>query len=210
MDPKTRARIFEPFFTTKERGKGTGLGLATVYGIIRQSGGTISVDTEVGRGTSFGIYLPRTDAPAQPIRRSRPSGVAMGRETVLVVEDEPPVRRLAERILRTAGYRVLAAPNGEAALALARGLEHGIDLLLTDVVMPQMSGRELQERLVERFPRMRVLYMSGYAADTVVQHGVRESAVHFVAKPFSATDLTHKVREALDAQLPQAGVSPSP
>jgi PAS domain S-box-containing protein len=198
MDAKVRERLFEPFFTTKEVGKGTGLGLATCYGIVKQSGGNIRVYSEPGQGTTFKIYLPRVDAPAAGVTRRSPVTVARGTETVLLVEDEEAVRGLAERILRSAGYEVLAAGSGAAALALFE--EHGseVDLLLTDVVMPRVSGRELAERLATLRPGLRVLYMSGYADDAIVQHGVLDPGTRFIGKPFSSADLTRKVREVLD------------
>ncbi len=202
MDEQTRARIFEPFFTTKESGKGTGLGLATVYGIVKQSGGSVCVDSEPGRGTTFEICLPRElTAPEAELRTERPAGQATGTETVLVVEDEEAVRNLTRRILTAAGYTVLMAANaGEALLACERRTQP-VHLLLTDVVMPLMSGRELAERLAQACPGMTVLFMSAYADNAIMSHGTLERGVHFIAKPFAAEDLTRKVREVLDLRL---------
>jgi len=198
MDAETRAHIFEPFFTTKEKGKGTGLGLSTVYGIVKQSGGNIWVYSEPGRGTTFKVYLPRVDAPAADIKRRPVSMMATGSETVLIVEDEEAVRRLADRILRSAGYKVLTAAGGGEALLLCEKHDGAIDLLLTDVVMPQMSGRELAERLAKTSPKLKVLYMSGYTDNAIVHHGVLDPGTRFIGKPFAAAELTRKVREVLD------------
>jgi PAS domain S-box-containing protein len=198
IDAETKAHIFEPFFTTKEKGKGTGLGLSTVYGIVKQSGGNIWVYSEPGRGTTFKVYLPRVDAPATDLKRRPASVMATGSETVLVVEDEDAVRRLAERILRSAGYTVLAAASGGDALVLCEKQGEAIDLLLTDVVMPQMSGKELAERLAKTSPKLRVLYMSGYTDNAIVHHGVLDPGTRFIGKPFAAAELTRKVREVLD------------
>ncbi len=198
MDPATQEHIFEPFFTTKEKGKGTGLGLSTVYGIVKQSGGNVWVYSEVGRGTTFKVYLPRVDTSASEIRRKPGSSVAHGNEAVLIVEDEEAVRRIAERILRAAGYQVFTAASGSHALALCEERGGAFDLLLTDVIMPQVSGRELAEQLTSRYPTLRVLYMSGYADDAIVHHGVLAPGMHFIGKPFSAAELRSKVREVLD------------
>jgi signal transduction histidine kinase/CheY-like chemotaxis protein len=198
MDAATKERVFEPFFTTKEMGKGTGLGLATAYGIVRQSGGAVIVRSEPGEGATFEIYLPRVDEPAAEKALKSLPAVATGEETVLIVEDEHAVRALAERMLRNAGYRVLVACDGGEALLLCE--KHGgeIDLLLTDVVMPQMSGKELADRLAETRPEMKVLYMSGYTDEAIDHHGVLDAETHFIAKPFTVSELTHKVRNTLD------------
>jgi PAS domain S-box-containing protein len=200
MDEATRTRIFEPFFTTKAMGKGTGLGLSTVYGIVKQSGGNIAVESTLGRGTSFQIYLPRALAIAPPRTKSlTPHGRNfVGTETLLVVEDEVGVRKLAERILRGVGYTVLTAANGGEALLICEAHEGAIHLVLTDVVMPQMSGRDVVRRLEQLRPGIRVLYMSGYSGDAIAQHGVLEPGTHLIAKPFSAVALTRKIREVLD------------
>ncbi len=198
MDEKTRARIFEPFFTTKELGKGTGLGLSTIYGIVKQSGGNIWVYSEVGRGTTFKIYLPRVDEEAQQYQRtSTGEEPVRGTETVLLVEDEDMVRKLAYQILRASGYRVLEASGGGEALQICDSHEGPIDLLLTDVIMPEMSGRELAVSLQERWPALRVLFMSGYTDDAIVHHGVLEAGANFVQKPFTPDVLATKVRDAL-------------
>jgi PAS domain S-box-containing protein len=199
MDEKTLARIFEPFFTTKEPGKGNGLGLSTVYGIVRQSGGSIDVYSEVGRGTTFKIFLPRetaaaTQAPAPP----PPAARAVRGETILVVEDDEAVRSIARRMLARAGYRVLTAANGGEGLLACEAHPGEIHLLLTDVVMPQMGGRVFAERLARIRPGLKVLFMSGYTDDAIVRHGVLEPGTHFLGKPFTQADLLAKVRDVLD------------
>jgi two-component system, cell cycle sensor histidine kinase and response regulator CckA len=200
MDPATRERIFEPFFTTKARGKGTGLGLSTVYGIVTQSGGSIEVDSEPGKGTTFTIYLPVTTEEVMPPALSLPP--ARGRkETILVVEDEEAVRKVAARILRNEGYRVLCASHGQEALATCEQHTGEIHLLLTDVVMPEMNGRQLAEHLQRTRAGMRVLYMSGYPDDAIAHHGVLEAGTKFIGKPFHSRDLLRKVREALDCSV---------
>ncbi len=201
MDQEVLARIFEPFFTTKEGG--TGLGLATVYGIVKQSNGNIWVYSEPGQDTSFKIYLPRVRSKGEVLPRTAPlQPPEQGAGTVLVVEDDQPVRNLAERILAAAGYRVLAAEGGDEALDLARECGEGIDLLLTDVVMPGMSGKILAEKIRLVRPEAKVLYMSGYMDDAIVRHGVLERGIHFIGKPFTISELTRKVREVLEEGLP--------
>jgi CheY-like chemotaxis protein len=202
MNAYVKQHLFEPFFTTKEQGKGTGLGLATCYGIVQQLGGHIVVDSDEGHGSTFRVYLPKVDLPAQPMTRTEESPqVPRGSETVLLVEDEPLVRQIAENALTDQGYRVLEAENGEEALRLAIG--HNADdiaLVLTDVVMPRMGGRELTEKLRVARPGIRVLYMSGYAASTIDEQDVVEPGTAFLRKPFTLADMLRKVRDVLDDQ----------
>jgi PAS domain S-box-containing protein len=199
MDAVTRSHVFEPFFTTKELGKGTGLGLSTVYGIVKQSGGYIWVYSEVGLGTTFKVYLPRVDAAAEVIKPAAAADPHRGHETVLLVEDEDGVRALIRQVLHRNGYTVLQASHGGEALLLCERHEGKIDLLLTDVVLTQMSGTELAQRLLKIRPDMRVLYMSGYTDEAIVQHGVLSPGTSFVQKPFTNEFLARKVREVLDA-----------
>lgn len=199
MDNKTKARMFEPYFTTKEPGKGTGLGLATVFGIVKQSGGHITVYSEPNQGTTFKVYIPRAevqDANAHEPKVSLPP--VAGTETILVVEDEPMVRKLACRILRSNGYTVLEAGNGIEALQMFERHQKAIQLVVTDVVMPKMSGRQLSEEIHRRNPHLKVLFMSGYTDDAVVRHGVLDAEAEFLQKPFSPLALAHKVRDVLD------------
>ena len=205
MDDATQAHLFEPFFTTKEVGKGTGLGLATVYGIVKQSGGYIWVYSEPGRGTTVKVYLPRVRGATEPAAppphpAAPPREVRGGHETVLLVEDAAPVRALARRSLEACGYRVLDASDGPTALELSARHGEAIDLLVTDVVMPGMSGRELAERLAPARPGMKVLYTSGYTDDAMVRQGVLNAGVAFLQKPFVPDSLARKVREVLDGE----------
>ena len=199
MSEEVKAQIFEPFFTTKERGSGTGLGLATTYGAVKQAGGSIEVYSEVGIGTTLRIYLPRIEEEAvKPEKVDRRSNLPGGTETVLLVEDEETLRTLCERILGELGYTVLPAGNGAEAIALARKYGDRIDLLLTDVVMPGMNGSELATQLVLHHPEMKVLFMSGYTDDAITRHGVLDEGVSFIGKPFTPAALARKVREVLD------------
>jgi len=198
MDQSTMARIFEPFFTTKEQGRGSGLGLATVYGIVKQSGGFIWVYSEPGQGTTFKIYLPRVEREAAALESRREEITSLrGSESILVVEDNEPVRRLAARMLERAGYRVRQAGGKGEVLA---ALEHGerFDLLLTDVVLPGGSGREVAEECLRVLPRLKVLYTSGYTDNAVAHYGVIDAGVEFLHKPFSSTQLLQRVRQLLD------------
>jgi PAS domain S-box-containing protein len=198
MDDETRQKIFEPFFTTKEHGRGTGLGLATVYTIVQQSEGYVEVESEPGQGATFRIYLPNagsgavTDTPA-----SLPRIAIQGRETILVVEDEPEVRNFVTNALQSRGFRVLDAPGGRAALLLAADFPGRIDLLLTDVIMPDMTGRQLADELKSIRPGLKILYMSGYSGEIIAQRGILEPGVSYLAKPFTIEALAAKVREVL-------------
>jgi two-component system cell cycle sensor histidine kinase/response regulator CckA len=200
MDKETQSRIFEPFFTTKEKGKGTGLGLSTVYGIIKQSGGYVLVESEPRLGTTFRIYLPRVEDALEPagavgVSRSQTGGS----ETVLLAEDEESVRQLVRETLEAKGYKVLEADNGEAALQIVSSHAGKIDMLITDVVMPGMSGRELSARLCASCPHTKVLYLSGYTEDAIVHEGVIDPDTAFLQKPFTLQMLSRKVREVLDS-----------
>lgn len=199
MDEATRARLFEPFFTTKGAGKGTGLGLSTAYGIVKQSDGFIWAYSEVGRGTSFTVLLPQASEGATAAAPKAQPVSSRGTETILLVEDNPALRKLAMRVLQPAGYTVLSAATGEEALDVLERHDRPVHLLLSDVVMPSMSGRQLAERVSQTRPEVRVLYMSGYTDDTVVRHGVLEAEVPFLNKPFTAAALLRKVREVLDS-----------
>jgi len=239
MDADTQAHLFEPFFTTKEPGKGTGLGLSTVYGIVEQSGGSVTVETELGRGTTFRIYLPQVEAaapaaapaarpapaaasPAPPPARGHPEPVRaeasplepalvsevvpQRAEAILLVEDALRVRAVVREILEMDGYNVLEARHGAEALEISERHQGPIHLMVTDVVMPQMSGRELAQRLQPLRPDMKVLYMSGYTDDAIVRHGVLGAGMAFLSKPFTPDALALKVREVLDT--PPLSVDP--
>jgi CheY-like chemotaxis protein len=227
MDASTQAHLFEPFFTTKEPGKGTGLGLSTVYGIVEQSGGSVTVETAVGRGTTFRIYLPQVEASAPaapPAARPAPAPparvqpepvraaaaplepaivsevVPQRAETILLVEDALRVRAVVREILEMNGYNILEARHGVEALEISERHRGPIHLMVTDVVMPQMSGRELAQRLQPVRPDMKVLYMSGYTDDAIVRHGVLGAGIAFLSKPFTPDALALKVREVLDTE----------
>jgi CheY-like chemotaxis protein len=200
MDEATKARLFEPFFTTKLPGKGTGLGLATVYGIVKQSGGYIWVYSEPSHGATFKVYLPYVEAPAEQTGEVTPtSGSLTGSETILLAEDDALLRPLARALLTRLGYRVLEAPDEAAALAIARAHVGEIHLLVSDVVMPGKSGVQLARQLEAERPRLRVLYVSGYTDEAVVRHGLLEPGRYFLQKPFTPDVLARKVREVLDA-----------
>ncbi len=197
MDRETQSRIFEPFFTTKEKGKGTGLGLSTVYGIVKQSGGYVMVQSELGRGTTFQIYLPLVEGAAEKHAVSVPDATLGGTETLLLVEDEESVRGLVRDTLAAKGYRVLEGENGEAGMAAAAAHAGKIDLIITDVVMPGMGGREMVQRLIETRPGTKVLYLSGYTEDAIISDGAAEQGTAFLQKPFTLQSLSRKVREVL-------------
>jgi signal transduction histidine kinase/ActR/RegA family two-component response regulator len=200
MSPEVQARVFEPFFTTKEVGKGTGLGLSMVYGIVKQSGGYIWVYSEPGSGTTFKIYLPRVDQPAESAGADkRPSSVQRGTETILLVEDDPQLRQLSSSVLAHCGYKVLTASSPEEGLEVCRANHQEIRLLVTDVVMPRMNGRQLAEQVLKISPQTRVLYISGYTNNAIVHYGVLDPGLWFLPKPFTLSALIAKVREVLDA-----------
>jgi len=202
MSTETQSHIFEPFFTTKEVGKGTGLGLATVYGIVKQSGGSIWVYSELGHGTTIKVYLPRVDEPAEsfPAPSITDAESLRGSETILLVEDEPAVRAVARLVLIRQGYTVFEAADGQTALTMMDGSGPSIDLVLTDVVMPGMSGRALADQLTSRLPGLRVLYMSGYTDDAIVRHGMLEPGLAYLQKPFRPDALARKVRDVLNGR----------
>jgi PAS domain S-box-containing protein len=199
MDSRTQARIFEPFFTTKSKGKGTGLGLSTVYGIVKQNNGYIWVYSEPRKGTTFKIYLPVHHGEAEARTSQEDFQTTGGHETILLVEDDSSVRELTREILENAGYRVLEAANGSEAIRIFQQHQEEVELLLSDVVMPRMSGRDLLNRLQDQKPGLKAVFMSGYTDNAIVHHGVLEKHTHFIQKPFSPSTLLQKVREALDS-----------
>jgi len=199
MDAEIREQIFEPFFTTKDKDKGTGLGLSTVYGIVKQHGGNIWVYSEPGKGTTFKVYLPVSgETKAEQQTEVKTSTISRGSETILLAEDDEFVRKLAHTVLKQSGYTVLTAKNGTDALQVLKSHDGQVHLLLTDVVMPEMNGKELFNRAVENHPNLKVLYMSGYTDNVIAHSGVLEKGVAFIQKPFNVNDLTAKVREMLD------------
>jgi len=201
IEPEVQSHIFEPFFTTKEIGKGTGLGLSMVYGIVKQSGGFVTVDSDSAAGTTFRIYLQRTDdAETLTDRSEEPSSSLEGFETILLAEDEAAVRSLMRDILERYKYRVMEASNGEQAIALANSVRDPIHLVITDVIMPEMGGRELVQRLKSLHPEARVLYMSGYADAEISKAGTLKPGKNFLPKPFVPLDLARLVRKILDGE----------
>jgi CheY-like chemotaxis protein len=198
MDDHTKEHLFEPFFTTKPEGKGTGLGLSTVYGIVKQSGATITVDSALGLGTTFRIYFPRTDAELSP-PETRPIR-HQGSERLLLVEDDRSVRELAERIFRECGYKVTATADGKEALRAFAAQPDQVDMVVTDLIMPGMSGRELVQALHQIRPGLKAVYMSGYTEDEIVRRGLHDPSVALLHKPFTADVLVDKVRSVLDAR----------
>ena len=201
MPPAVLSRLFEPFFTTKPQGEGTGLGLATISGIVKQNDGSIVVDSELGKGSTFAVYLPRLSAPPDAIPSAEPSDLRGGHETVLLVEDDAAVRELVAEILNRNGYTVIETATGDEALRAAAAHEHPIHLVVTDVVMPGMNGRQLADRLTTRHPNAKVLFMSGYTDNAIDDQGVLASDTAFLQKPFTSTSLTRAVRETLDRTL---------
>jgi two-component system cell cycle sensor histidine kinase/response regulator CckA len=204
MTKEVKEQIFDPFFTTKEKGKGTGLGLSTVYGIVKQSGGDIYVYSERNKGTTFKIYLPRVFEPQEKLKKLTSEEIPRGKERILVVEDDRMVRRLAVDILKRQGYRVLEATEGGEALVICEKEKDPIDLILTDIVMPHINGPELIERLKQVRADFKVLYMTGYTDEAIVQHGVVDKTIDLIHKPFTIEKLERKVREVLDKNLKPA------
>jgi CheY-like chemotaxis protein len=202
MSEAVKARIFEPFFTTKEMGKGTGLGLATVFGIVKQNNGYIWIYSEEGRGSTFKVYLPRVaQASSRPARPRWTEPLPQGSETILLVEDEQTVRELIAEMLRRQGYQVLEAKDGLEALELAGQLNGTLSLLVTDVIMPRMNGKELANKMVQVHPHVKTLFISGYTDDMIARHGVLEAGVEFIEKPFSSASLVNRVHQVLQGTV---------
>ena len=198
MSPEIQEHLFEPFFTTKDKHKGTGLGLSMIYGIVQQNNGFIQVHSEVGVGTTFKVYLPTVDEDVEPEQKSKSADLPKGAETILVVEDESLVRSLAQRVLERQGYAVLAVDHGNKAVALANDASIDIDLLLTDVILPDINGRKIYELIAALRPGLRVLYMSGHTEHTITENGILVEGTNFIQKPFSVPDLVRRVREILN------------
>jgi CheY-like chemotaxis protein len=206
MDRETLDKVFDPFFTTKEVGKGTGLGLSTVYGIVKQNDGFINVYSELRKGTTFKIYIPRHEGDLAAAEVAKPSEIPRGQgETVLLVEDDPGILSMGKKMLERLGYRVIMGATPEDAVEQAQGSAGPVHLLVTDVVMPQMSGKDLAEKIKTFQPGIRVLFMSGYTANVIAHHGVLDDTVHFMEKPFSLNVLAQKVREVLESAPPAPG-----
>jgi CheY-like chemotaxis protein len=204
MDAEVLSHIFEPFFTTKESGQGTGLGLATVYGIVKQTGGHLTVESVPDGGSTFTVFLPSVSETVVPAAPSGPIVPPRGDATVLIVEDEPSLRALTREVLEESGYRVLESEDGVAALEVARAHAGPIHLVISDVVMPRMGGRELAERLALERPKAKILFVSGYTADTIARQGVLEEGVRLLHKPFTPDALLLKVADVLGPSLPLA------
>jgi CheY-like chemotaxis protein len=202
MSAEVRANLFEPFYTTKEAGRGTGLGLAMVYGAVKQNGGHIEVYSEPGHGTTFKIYLPVVDEQAEPAQEPRSELRPRGKEAILLVEDDERVRLVASRMLERLGYTVHAFADGPSAIAAVERMSEVPPLLITDVVMPTMNGQILTRRLTALRPSLKVLFTSGYTANVIVHHGVLEEGIEFLAKPYSLDQLARRVRDVLDARDP--------
>jgi CheY-like chemotaxis protein len=201
MDAETQSHLFEPFFTTKELGKGTGLGLATVYGVVKQNNGFINVYSEPGQGTTFRIYLPRHKTKAKRLpEKAHVTSAGSGHETILLVEDEPAILKMTSMMLEREGYTVVRAGTPGEAIRLAHGHTGTIHLLISDVVMPEMNGRDLAKNILSLSHGTKCLFMSGYTANVIAHHGVLDKGVHFIQKPFSKSDLLVKVREMLDRE----------
>ena len=196
MDPEQQARLFEPFYTTKDRGKGTGLGLSTTYGVVKQSGGSIWVYSERGQGTTFKIYLPRSEQPLdEPAESPALAAPLNGTETALLVEDEPEVRGLVEKILRMYGYTVLSAASPAEAIALSKNRPATIDILVTDVIMPGMNGPTMIDKITPQYPNVKVIFISGYAEDVFVNNYGSERSFNFLSKPFTLKQLASKIKD---------------